>query len=362
MTNVVYFIADRNFLPLALANAGVLARQIPRNFDVVIFYEDSAPIPFQVPPGVEIISQALMQAVPDAAKGNALFKKILWAHLYAPFVLRDRYRRGLCCDADTGFFGPISRVFELDLGGALFAATADPLCYLPGHYPGQVAASGVTNGRYANAGVLLIDIDAWCRNDITALLTAYCGRYDPMFVDQDFINCTFQGRWLEISPLWDFLSILVPFGFDRMISPMIYHYVSSARPWDDNAPPFAPVHRRYFEDAMAASGIPASFLGSFGRRLPLGRKLELAVTNRLYNMPGFLHRKRKRYESWAQQYRAFFAYLETGLAEARFADVNQGLSKIDLATAKREPPAMHQTVYRHGRIVSELSRVDRSAG
>jgi lipopolysaccharide biosynthesis glycosyltransferase len=362
MANVVYFVADRNFLPLALANAGVLARQVPRNFDVVIFYEDSAPIPFPVPPGVEIISRALMQAVPDAAKGNALFKKILWAHLYAPFVLRDRYRRGLCCDADTGFFGPISRLFELDLGGALFAATSDPLCYLPNHYSGQVAASGVTNGRYANAGVLLIDIEAWCRNDITALLTAYCGRYEPMFVDQDFINCTFQDRWLELSPLWDFLSILVPFGFDRMIGPAIYHYVSSARPWDENAPPFAPVHRRYFEDALAVIGVPASFLDSFGRHLPLGRKLELAVTNRLYNMPGFLDRKRKRYESWAQQYRAFCAYLETGLAEARFADVNQGLCKIDFSMVRREPPAMHQTGYRHGRIIGDPDRVDRSAG
>jgi len=361
MTNVVYFVADRNFLPLALANAGVLARQVPRNFDVVIFYEDSAPIPFQIPAGVEVISQALMRSVPDAAKGTEIFKRVNWAYLYAPFVLRDRYRRGLCCDADTGFFGPVGRIFELDLQGSPLAGASDPMRYLPSCLSAQVEASGVRNGRYANAGVLLIDIEAWCRNDITALVTSYCSRYDTAFADQDFLNFTFQDSWLEISPRWNFLSILVPFGMDPIIDPLIYHYVTPARPWNEDAPPFASFHRRYFEDAMAAVAGP-SFLDGFGRRLPLGRKLELAVTNRLYNMPGFLHRKRKRYESWAQQYRAFYAYLETGLAEARFADVNQGLSKIDLATAKREAPAMHQTVYRHGRIVGELSRVDQSAG
>ena len=359
-SNVVYFIADRNFLPLALANAGVLARQVQRNFDVVIFYEDSAPIPFQIPAGVEIISQALMRSVPEAAKGNAVFKRVSWAHLYAPYVLRGRYGRGLYCDADTSFFGPVGRIFELDLGGALFAATTDPLLYLPSRYSGHVATSGVTDGRYANSGVLLIDVEAWCENDITALMVSYCSRYEATFPDQDFISCAFQGRWLEVSPLWNFLSILVPFGFDRTIHPLIYHYVTPARPWNEDAPPFASFHRRYFEDAMAAVAGP-SFLDGFGRRLPLGRKLERAVTNRLYNTPGFLHRKCKQYESWAQQYRAMYAYLEAGLAEARFADVNQGLSRIDLATARREPPAMHQTVYRHGRIV-DPSPLDWSAG
>jgi lipopolysaccharide biosynthesis glycosyltransferase len=350
-SNVVYFVADRNFLPLALANAGVLARQAPRDFDVVIFYEDGAPIPFPVPPGMEIIAQTLMHAVPDAAKGNAIFRKVNWAHLYAPFVLRGRYSRGLYCDADTSICGPIGRLFELDLGGALFAGTTDPLLYLPGRHFGHAAAIGVTNGRYANSGVLLIDIESWCGNDISALLVSYCGRYEATFVDQDFINGAFQDRWLEVSPRWNFLSILIAFGFDRMISPAIYHYVSPARPWNEDAPPFAAFHRRYFEDAMAAAGIPASFLDRFGRRLPLGRKLELAVTNRLHNMPGFLQRKRALYEAWAQQYRALYAYLETGLAEARFADVSQGLCTIDFSTARREPPTMHQTIYRHGRIV-----------
>ena len=220
-SNVVYFIADRNFLPLALANAGVLARQVQRNFDVVIFYEDSAPIPFQIPAGVEIISQALMRSVPDAAKGNAVFKRVSWAHLYAPVRAPGIVTgRGLYCDADTGVLrARRSRYSNWISAGHCSRLRPTRCCYLPGHYSGQVATSGVTDGRYANAGVLLIDVEAWCGNDITASddLVLRPVRRDIRLTRISSI-APFRTIGSKISPLWNFLSILVPFGFDRMIS------------------------------------------------------------------------------------------------------------------------------------------------
>jgi lipopolysaccharide biosynthesis glycosyltransferase len=355
MANVVFFVASRNFLPLALANAGVFARQHSRNFDGLIFYEDSDPIRFQIPAGVEIVTGALMPMVRDAAAGNASFEKVVWARLFAPYFLRGRYSRGLYCDADVSFFGPIDGLFGLDLCGAPIAAVTDCGIYQAayGVTRTHLAAAGVRNGRYANADVLLIDVPAWCNHDLGVGLVPYCTRYDPAMLDQDFINYTFQDSWLELSPRWNFMSNLLSFRVERAIRPAIYHYSGLNRPWNEDAFAFEPIHRRYLEDALAEIGAP-SFLNGFGRRLALGPKLKFAVKNLFYNTSLLSQRKRRPYLRWAKQYEAFYLDLERALADGRFADVTQGLSTIDLSAACQEPPPMEESVYCRGHIMPRL--------
>jgi lipopolysaccharide biosynthesis glycosyltransferase len=355
MTNVVYFIADRKFLPLALANAGVLARQAARNFDILIFYEDSEPIPFRVPAGVDVVTGALMPMVPDAAASNGLYPKIVWARVFAPYFLRGRYSRGLYGDADVSFFGPIDGLFELDLAGAPLAAVTDCIVHEPNERVvlAHIGAAGVRSGRYANSGVLLIDIPAWCSHDLSAALLAYCSSH-ASHLEQDFINYVFQDSWLELSPRWNFMANLIPFGIQHTLRPAIYHYITHRRPWNETDFPFEPIHRRYFEDAFAAIGAP-SFLEGFGRRSPLFRKLAFAIKNGVYNASLFSGKKRTKYVKWAKRYKAFYLNLESALAAGCFIDVKQGLSTIDLP-ACRESPRLQETVYCRGHIIPAVAR------
>lgn len=96
--------------------------------------------------------------------------------------------------------------------------------------------------KYFNAGVLLINLEIWRKNDYENQLIKFCLN-DKLgyFADQDALNFVFKDNWLELAPYWNrfnlvkYENIYFKTKNDELIyiyEPFIIHYASPmSRPW-----------------------------------------------------------------------------------------------------------------------------------
>jgi lipopolysaccharide biosynthesis glycosyltransferase len=67
----------------------------------------------------------------------------------------------------------------------------------------------------------------------TAALAASSSRgHGLQFPDQDALNLIFGSDYLRMSYRWNFPSFFLNYVFQDLITPSIYHFMSSPRPWD----------------------------------------------------------------------------------------------------------------------------------
>jgi lipopolysaccharide biosynthesis glycosyltransferase len=64
---------------------------------------------------------------------------------------------------------------------------------------------GVKNHEYFNTGVMLVDVEKWRTNDVSAKSLSFAqDKWDKTpFHDQDAFNYVIKGNWKEVSPLWN---------------------------------------------------------------------------------------------------------------------------------------------------------------
>src|SRR5262249_50323413 len=110
------------------------------------------------------------------------------------------------------------------------------------------------SAAYFNSGVMLVNVEGFCDAGIGADAIAYLGA--GKFVghdDQSALNAILSGRWLEISPLWNWM-----FGTrERMTErydPAIVHFIGSNKPWKDRKAKHHPKYRAEMQTYLAASG------------------------------------------------------------------------------------------------------------
>ncbi|MCY7278013.1 MAG: glycosyltransferase family 8 protein [Phormidesmis sp. CAN_BIN44] len=82
---------------------------------------------------------------------------------------------------------------------------------------------------YFNAGVILIDLVAWRRNQVTQkTVQVSTEMYDVLAaLDQDILNIVLQDHWLSLDPKWNTLKFLAPGNF----SDGIVHLCGRVKPW-----------------------------------------------------------------------------------------------------------------------------------
>lgn len=157
-----------------------------------------------------------------------------WARKDWPLIAAARFQLGLvlpseverCIYIDTDVIVGIDlgELIDLDLHGhpigmALNRAADEVRTYL--------RSIGLDPDQYGNSGVLLIDVDAWRREDAARGLIEV-GRNMPAklwFFDQDMLNAYFKGRceWLE--ERWNYR--------DAGVDPVgrIQHFAGRGKPW-----------------------------------------------------------------------------------------------------------------------------------
>ena len=97
-----------------------------------------------------------------------------------------------------------------------------------------------------NAGVLVIDLEAWRREELGGRTLDFAERYRERFRswDQDALNCALIGRWGRLPLAWNYrpeaivLPAWRPSGYtaeealDAAREPKIVHFAGSEKPWD----------------------------------------------------------------------------------------------------------------------------------
>ncbi len=198
--------------------------------------------------------------------------------LFAADLLPAGVRRVLYLDCDTVVLKPLRRLWETELGlsgaagtektagtGVVMAAVQEPTIY---REVKQYLDLGKEN-PYFNAGVLLIDLKQWRKEDLTRKVLAYYAGIaeQSLFNDQDALNGLLKGRIRTLSPRWNFFTNYRYFRYDTLCRmqpsyrripeevfrkakryPAVIHYAGDERPWRAGAMNF---YGRAYEQYLA---------------------------------------------------------------------------------------------------------------
>jgi lipopolysaccharide biosynthesis glycosyltransferase len=140
--------------------------------------------------------------------------------------------------------------------------------------------------------------------------------------DQDVLNAIVKD-WLPLSPRWNFPSDAFETEIEKMLAPVLYHNLSKA--WD-----FGQANRR--ELALFRKAIGETPFSDFALRpqfKQVQRFVEKRVKQLVQRATFFLPSSRRRLQ--ARNIQGTLArHIIRGVKASRFADVEQGLSTIDI--------------------------------
>jgi lipopolysaccharide biosynthesis glycosyltransferase len=206
-------------------------------------------------------------------------------------------KRVVYLDADLVVLGDLSRVAAIDLGGKTLGAVLDIHVRRWGK-AGAALRGGTTDDRpYFNAGVLIIDLDAWRKRHVRQRALTFLHEHTDgiLFWDQDALNAVLVDDWIELDPRWNRMSHYweqrktgtLPFSQETIASlrdPFIVHFASGSKPWHGFRHPDRAAfdtyaimagfgsHRMTFFKALKEKGrkMLSAGLGTFARSAPKG--------------------------------------------------------------------------------------------
>lgn len=169
--------------------------------------------------------------------GHSHYSLSIFTRLVIPTVLQAQTDRVLYLDADILCVGRLDEIIDMDIGSDIALVVPDA----PITTRRRVAALELPHAEYFNAGVLLMNIQPWISNDITAqtLDTLLNSKKELRFNDQDALNIVLNGRVRYISPRWNYLYDLIhdlnvnktamrPVG-----KAVFIHFAGAVKPWAD---------------------------------------------------------------------------------------------------------------------------------
>jgi lipopolysaccharide biosynthesis glycosyltransferase len=162
---------------------------------------------------------------------------VAYARMLVPDSLAHTPSRLLYLDSDIVVIDSLKPLFETSLGGAVLGAVPDPV-------PPWVDfsfRSGVLKLSdpevYFNSGVLLIDVEAWQRQDVTQRAFDFTNNLPPgtklVYPDQDVLNAILSNHWRPLDRRWNYFKggetdmDLKQFRSEAAI----VHFASGGKPW-----------------------------------------------------------------------------------------------------------------------------------
>lgn len=187
----------------------------------------------------------------DGLKVDLHVSKATYARLFAVDILQARFDRLIYLDSDFVVLRDIGELWEMPLQGHPIAAVQDALAGLAG------ATMGMLHNDFweipdecpcFNAGLMVIDVNCWIaeRAGQKALALIRDNPDKIRWWDQDALNITFAGNFLQIDPVWN----VQPHAFMRptadhavwsleiisrcKAAPRAIHFAGAVKPWQDN--------------------------------------------------------------------------------------------------------------------------------
>ena len=232
---------------------------------------------------------------------------VSYYRILIPALLPNDLRRVIYLDSDLIVFADLARLWDQDLAGHLCLAVQD--CAAP--YIDSSAALAnyrhcaqylgspqpVPNFRelglspqaaYFNAGVLLIDLDAWRDADLSRHMLECLEQHKQhvLWWDQYALNVVLAGRWGSLDARWNQGSQVFMYPtparspYDQTTyqqlrtNPYIVHFTTRYKPWLPSCR--HPFRKQFFEyvDCTAWSGWRPSRLGRLSAILEIAKSQE----------------------------------------------------------------------------------------
>lgn len=210
-------------------------------------------------------SEALAQL--PAPERSHIYSRLTYARLLAPSLLKGE-QRAIYLDCDVLVKDDIRRLFDLDLAGHAFAAMPD---YGVARWVLRSAKDkqyfdNLTGGRpveqYFNAGVLVIDLDEWRRQNISEqTVEVIKSGIHLRYADQCALNVVAAGQYQPLPERWNLFSIHSSASKDPLLSPQkrralreayedpaVIHYICE-KPWT----PFPMPYKKDFTAVLRRS-------------------------------------------------------------------------------------------------------------
>jgi lipopolysaccharide biosynthesis glycosyltransferase len=165
-------------------------------------------------------------------------------------ILPIEVTKAIYLDADTLVLGDLTNLWNMGMSGNLVLAVPD--AYARAFHLGRLHRGALQKcirfdspALYFNAGVLIIDVPGWRKEDVAnrsfKLMQDY--REDLTFRDQDALNCILRERWGALDLTWNYHELPdCLFLWDREIyspkeiqeacaNPKIVHFIARSKPW-----------------------------------------------------------------------------------------------------------------------------------
>mgnify|MGYP000117598083 CR=1 FL=1 len=245
----VLMCVDRGFFPYALFLAHQIATAWPaRDFDIVI----AASEPLLGHPLIDALDlRRVAIDIADLRQGLLADPRMpvaTYLRLLVPRALRDDYRRILYLDSDVFYQrGDLSRLLDLEMQGKAVAAVRDlPQIRDPSQTSQDMRELDQPHFKYFNAGVLLLDVDAFLEAAVDHRAFAAVARHGLKLGmhDQSAMNLVLRGDWLELSPVWNFLYVHKNMYFSGFFDVCFFHFCGKRKPFRSGYGGFA---RRFTE-------------------------------------------------------------------------------------------------------------------
>jgi lipopolysaccharide biosynthesis glycosyltransferase len=156
--------------------------------------------------------------------------------LAIPALVSPAVSKVIWLDCDLIVLDDIADLWDVPLGGASLAAVQDSIVpHVSSHFGiARYAELGIDPAaRYFNAGVMVVDVDAWRRIDVAGKAIDYLRKYRDAvtFWDQEGLNAALAGAWLSLEARWNHNASIPrkPFSGDDL--PSIVHFAGGLKPW-----------------------------------------------------------------------------------------------------------------------------------
>jgi len=158
--------------------------------------------------------------------------------LFLDRILPKGTNKALWLDCDMLILGDISKLFDTPMNDSRLLAVRDPLIQKISSWFGirNWRELGLSpEGPHFNAGVLLVDLEAWRSDDIAGAALAYLMEFGKkvFFHDQEGLNAVLAGRWKALDDRWNYSANPQHARFQAIEpeSPEILHFSGTLKPW-----------------------------------------------------------------------------------------------------------------------------------
>ncbi len=265
----VVFAANRAYIPYVSAAITSVRHNLDPTvaLDVTILSRDLAPAEIGWPnrrstDSLRCFSPAVDRSALPIRPTDHLTVETYY-RLFLETAFDETVKRVVYLDADLVVLGDLSQLAAIDLGSKAVGAAIDLHVRRWGNGGAALWGKDTDDRPYFNAGVLVIDLDAWRTLQVRhrSLEFLASNRDRILFWDQDALNAVLAGDWKELDPRWNRMTDYweerregrLPFTRETIASlrdPFIVHFASPNKPWNGYRHP----DRRVFDTYITMAG------------------------------------------------------------------------------------------------------------